>query len=166
MLKRLFRNGNHKKQFFQKYNPIIACLTILLNIVQLCFIAHSLASFYFHHPPKSSLNFVRVVGLILFVTSFFAWSIAKFQLGASFSLLPAVPHALVTNGIYARFKDPIYFFSALSLVGYFIFIDKPRSLFFLLFFLPLQWLRSKQESALLKDKFGEEYELYLKQVWI
>lgn len=106
----------------------------------------------------------RIVGLVLMTTGFTALTVARINLGNSFSVTPQAT-ALVTTGIYARIRNPIYVFSTIGLSGLFLYIDMPLLLLLLLPLIALQTWRAKGESRVLEQKFGDSYRQYKAATW-
>ena len=110
-------------------------------------------------------NPVRWIGAILLVPSSILFSVAHVQLGSSFSV-SAQARNLVTTGLYARFRNPIYLFGGLSIIGAFLFLEHPLYLLIFLVVIPLQLIRMRQEEKVLEAKFCEAYRQYRKSTWI
>ncbi len=66
----------------------------------------------------------QTVGLAIFIPAFLLFVLARIELGRAFSI-KAKASTLVTTGIYARIRNPIYVFGALMSVGIFIFAHHP-----------------------------------------
>jgi len=81
--------------------------------------------------------------------------VARVQLGKS-SGVRAKAKALVTTGLYSKFRHPIYFFGEPALAGLFLAWGKliPALAFFVLT-CPTQIVRSRKEEAVLEKAFGE-----------
>ena len=107
---------------------------------------------------------LRVIGMFLLVTSEVLFIIARFQLGAAFSVRPQAK-ALVTRGLYARVRNPIYTFGSLSLAGLILVIDRPLYLLFFVVLVPVQLMRARKEEKVLTRKFGDTYLSYKKHTW-
>lgn len=112
----------------------------------------------------SDLTPLRIVGLIIAILNFTVLTIARLQLGNSFSLTPQAMK-LVTHGLYARIRNPIYVFSAIGIVGLFLYLNKPYLLLILLSVIPLQLYRAHAEAHVLEQRFGEEYRRYKATTW-
>jgi protein-S-isoprenylcysteine O-methyltransferase Ste14 len=112
-------------------------------------------------PPWTSL---RISGLLLLVAGLTALTIARFQLGNSFSLTPQAK-ILVTHGIYSRIRNPIYIFGTFVFAGLFLFIQQPYLLLLLVPVLILQLTRARAEAQVLEAQFGEEYRRYKASTW-
>lgn len=110
-------------------------------------------------------NISQVVGMIIFLPSLLLWIVARIQLGRCCTLLPVANH-LVTNGIYAKFRNPVYIFGTLTMIGYFLFHGLPEGLLWLFLVIPIQYARSYKESIVLESRFGQEYQDYVRQTWI
>jgi len=107
---------------------------------------------------------LRVVALILTVAGIAAVGIARYQLGSSFTLSPQA-RTLVTHGIYAKIRNPVYIFSAIAIAALFIYIDRPIYLWSFLILIPLQLFRAHKESQVLETHFGDSYRQYKSQTW-
>ncbi|MGH7838900.1 MAG: methyltransferase family protein, partial [Candidatus Binataceae bacterium] len=106
----------------------------------------------------------RIAGLVLLVFGLVFLTVARVQLGNSFSIAPEA-RQLVTHGLYSRIRNPVYVFGSLVILGLFLFIDRPYYLLILLVIIPLQIVRARAESRVLGARFGEEYRQYKSQTW-
>jgi protein-S-isoprenylcysteine O-methyltransferase Ste14 len=107
---------------------------------------------------------LRWIGVAIAVPSFALWLLARWQLGPSFALAPEA-HALVTNGLYARIRHPIYVFSTLVLVGTALCL---RNVFFdayVVAVIVMQVFRIRREDAVLLQQFGDRYREYRRRTW-
>ena len=107
----------------------------------------------------------RVAGLTLMILGFTVLTIARMNLGNSFSITPQATE-LITSGVYSRIRNPIYIFSAIGLAGLFLFVDKPILLLLLLPVVAVQMWRARAESRVLEARFGEEYRQYKARTWV
>ena len=105
-----------------------------------------------------------IVGACLGVIGFVLWSIARFQLGSSFAVTAQARH-LVTQGLYSKFRNPIYLFGSFVIAGGILFAQRPVFLLIFLVLIPLQVWRAGKESNVLEEKFGDEYRRYRAQTW-
>jgi len=90
--------------------------------------------------------------------------LARWQLGQSFTLA-AEARELVTHGLYAKIRHPVYIFSTLVLVGTAICL---RNVFFdayVVGVIVLQVYRIKREDAVLLQQFGQRYDDYRRRTW-
>ena len=116
----------------------------------------------FAHPPWTT---IRLIGLALAIPAFTVLTISRIQLGNAFSVTPQAT-MLVTHGIYSRIRHPVYVFSAIALVGFFLYLNLPQLLLLLIIIIPAQILRAKAEERLLEEHFGEEYRAYKRATWL
>lgn len=107
---------------------------------------------------------MQTLGLCVLVVGFVCWTIARFQLGSAFSVTAQARH-LVTNGFYARLRNPIYVFGSCVFVGVILTVGRPAWLLIFLVIIPLQIWRSRKESSVLEAKFGDEYRKYRAATW-
>ena len=110
-------------------------------------------------------NVRYLVGIGIAVASFALWMVARVQLGKSFSVR-AQARALVTTGLYSKFRHPIYLFGELAFAGLFLAWGEliPALAYFVLI-CPAQIVRSRKEEAVLEEAFGEEYRQYKASTW-
>jgi protein-S-isoprenylcysteine O-methyltransferase Ste14 len=109
-------------------------------------------------------NAARWIGLLAAVPAAILLIVARYQLGKSFSVSPQA-HQLVTHGLYAKFRNPMYVFSGLLVFGFVLAWQKPVLLAIFLVLIPLQIIRARQEARILEAKFGEAYREYRKSTW-
>ncbi|MBW4038004.1 MAG: isoprenylcysteine carboxylmethyltransferase family protein [Acidobacteria bacterium] len=112
-------------------------------------------------PPWSP---VRIAALLIAGISFGLLVLARVQLGNAFSI-QAKAETLVTTGVYARIRNPIYVFSTLLLAALVVFDRAPKLLPGLLVLIPLQAYRAHNEEKVLAQKFGPAYADYKRQTW-
>jgi protein-S-isoprenylcysteine O-methyltransferase Ste14 len=106
----------------------------------------------------------QLVGLSIMVPSFFFWALARLQLGMSFSG-EARATALVTHGLYSKIRNPIYVFGAAFIAGLIVFAGNLYLLLIFLIIIPIQFIRLRNESAVLEAAFGDAYRTYKRQTW-
>src|SRR5260370_35827135 len=92
---------------------------LMVTIVPLLALAYLV--YEFAHPPWTPL---RIAGLILLTPALILLTIARIQLGNSFSLAPQATQ-LVTHGIYSRIRNTIYVFGSIVFAGLFLFFERP-----------------------------------------
>lgn len=107
---------------------------------------------------------MRVAGACLMVIGFALWSLARIQLGSSFSVA-AKASVLVTHGLYSRIRNPIYVFGTMLIAGLCLFYEQPLYLLILVALVPMQIIRARKESAVLEAAFGEPYREYKRHTW-
>ena len=107
---------------------------------------------------------LKVVGAALAAVSIAMLAVARLQLGASFSV-SAQARKLVTSGIYAKIRNPIYVFGGLFLVGLALMLGNWVLLVLAVVLVPVQIFRARKEEAVLAEAFGEEYARYKARTW-
>jgi protein-S-isoprenylcysteine O-methyltransferase Ste14 len=107
---------------------------------------------------------LKIAGFVVMLLSGILLTIARLQLGNSFSITPQAT-ALVTHGLYSKIRNPVYVFSAILLVGLALFLNQPRFLWFLVVVIPMQILRARRESEVLEAHFGDAYRQYKSTTW-
>ena len=132
-----------------------------LFVLQFCVALAAIGAVVFTH---GTWNAARAVGLCIAVPSVVLLFTARWQLGSSFSVTPQAK-GLVTHGLYSKIRNPIYVFSALTLLGLVIAAQYRYAPLLLLVLVPLQIVRAHQEGKVLQAKFGEEYRKYREGTW-
>ena len=133
-----------------------ALMVTIVPLVAISCLVYELA-----RPPWSSM---RVAGLVLMLPALLLLTIARIQLGNSFSLAPQATQ-LVTHGIYSRIRNPIYVFGAFVFSGLFLFLERPLLLLLLVPVLILQISRARAEARVLEAHFGDQYRQYKAATW-
>jgi protein-S-isoprenylcysteine O-methyltransferase Ste14 len=108
---------------------------------------------------------LRILGLCLATVAFVLWSAARFHLGNSLTV-SAQARQLVTRGLYAKIRNPIYVFGSLFIAGYILLLGRPRWLLIFLVIIPLQIWRTRKEAQVLEARFGEQYRTYRARTWM
>jgi protein-S-isoprenylcysteine O-methyltransferase Ste14 len=116
------------------------------------------------HAREVEWNAARILGGTIAAVFLPLFVLAKIQLGASFSI-GAKAQKLVTTGLYARIRNPIYFFGGLVIVGLSLFLSSWGPLAVVLVIVPLQKIRARNEAQVLTEAFGEEYLRYRSKTW-
>ncbi len=106
----------------------------------------------------------RIAGICITVPSLILLVTARLQLGNAFSV-KAKASTLVTTGLYARIRNPIYVSAALVILGIIIFAGQPWFLIVFAVLIPLQAYRSQREARVLEAKFGDAYREYKQKTW-
>ena len=84
--------------------------------------------------------------------------------GPSFSVTPQA-HKLVTHGVYAKIRSPIYGFGMLLIIGMCMVVQEPALWILVPVVLVVQAKRAQAEAQVLEAKFGEEYRSYRAGTW-
>lgn len=114
-----------------------------------------------HIAPWSPL---RIAGAAMAVVGLVMLTIARLQLGNSFSVTPQAKR-LVTHGLYSRIRHPIYIFGWLAISGLILYLNQPVFLLIMLLVVPMQVLRARAENRVLAQHFGDEYAAYRAGTW-
>jgi len=107
---------------------------------------------------------MQYAGVLLLGCGFILWTIARFQLGSSFTV-SAQARQLVTRGLYSKIRNPIYVFGSCVIAGMILVVGYPIALLIFLIIIPLQIWRARKESNVLESAFGEEYRRYKASTW-
>lgn len=134
-----------------------------LNMITLAVIVIVVILLLFH-AHEVRWNAQRIVGGVVAAASFPPFVLARIQLGKSFSI-EAKATKLVTTGLYAKIRNPIYFFGGLLIAGVSLFLWTWGPLIVLLVLAPLQKIRSRNEARVLTEAFGEDYLRYRRKTW-
>ena len=133
------------------------------NIILTTIVAIALSLIVWEHPP-SVWGWMQAIGICLLSIGFVLWTIARFQLGKSFSV-SAQARSLVTHGLYSKLRNPIYVFGSCVIVGLILTLGRPIWLLVFLIIIPLQIWRANKESSVLEAAFGDDYRRYRAQTW-
>ncbi len=134
-----------------------------INVVTALLLLAGLGYIAFAYAPEPWTP-LREAGALISLPALILLLISRVQLGRSFAV-QAKARALVTSGIYARIRNPIYVFGTLTLVGVALFVDRPWFLLLVLVIVPLQVVRARKEERVLAACFGEEYARYKAGTW-
>ena len=110
-------------------------------------------------------NALRLIGAVLVVTFLGLLTVARLQLGNSFSVTPQAK-ALVTHGIYSKIRHPVYVFSAIMIVGMVLYLEIPWLMLLLVIVVPVQIWREWSEEKVLTETFGDAYHQYKATTWL
>ena len=106
----------------------------------------------------------RAAGAILIVGFLGLLTVARLELGNSFSVTPQAK-TLVTSGIYSKIRHPVYVFSTGLIASCALYFAFPWLLLLVPIIVPVQILRARREEAVLTAKFGEAYTQYRARTW-
>jgi protein-S-isoprenylcysteine O-methyltransferase Ste14 len=106
----------------------------------------------------------HLAGLFLMPAGIIFLVVARIQLGRAFSV-QAKALQLVTTGLYAHLRSPIYTFGGVAIAGGILWFDRPVFLLIFLFLIPIQVWRTHEEAKVLRERFGDLYDEYCKGTW-
>lgn len=104
------------------------------------------------------------VPLGLSVVCAIVWFVARRQLGVAFSVRPEA-RRLVTTGLYARLRHPIYVFGTMAFLLVLLAMQGWSALVIWAILIPVQVTRARREDSVLAEAFGAEYQAYRKSTW-
>ena len=104
------------------------------------------------------------VGLLLIVPGFLLWAVARHQLGDAFTPR-AEARQLVTHGLYARIRHPIYVFAECMALGIIIFMGLPLLLLVWIPAVAWQIARARREDRVLEAAFGDDFRRHRRETW-
>jgi protein-S-isoprenylcysteine O-methyltransferase Ste14 len=107
---------------------------------------------------------VWLVALAVSVVCAGLWIVARLQLGRSFSVRPEA-HELVTSGLYARFRHPIYVFGTAAFMFVLLALQGWDALPMCALLVVVQVVRARREERVLAQAFGAEYAAYRESTW-
>jgi len=106
----------------------------------------------------------EIVGLILLIAGAVFMTVARIQLGNSFSIGPEA-RELVTHGIYSKIRNPVYVSGMILIAGMILCVNRPQLLWIFAIVIPLQVIRARAESKVLEEHFGDAYRRYRARTW-
>ena len=92
------------------------------------------------------------------------WFVARWQLGSAFSVAPEA-RRLVTRGLYARIRHPIYVFGTLAFLLVVLALKGWLALIIWGVVILIQVGRARREERVLEQMFGAEYTTYRSRTW-
>ncbi len=104
------------------------------------------------------------VGLALALIGTPFWFLARWQLGASFSVR-AEARKLVTWGMYSRFRHPVYVFGGIAWLGVLLAFLGWGALAIGVIIAVVEVGRVRREEQVLEQTFGAEYTAYRAKTW-
>ncbi len=106
----------------------------------------------------------RVIGTALMIIGLGGIATARYQLGRSFSV-SAQARQLVTHGLYAKIRNPIYVFGTVLIAGLVLIVRRPALWAFFAAMVIVQILRARREARVLEAAFGDAYREYRSKTW-
>ena len=107
---------------------------------------------------------VRITGLVMTLGFGSLLLTARIQLGNAVSF-GAEANKLITTGLYSKFRNPVYVFGILSIVGFALYLHMWVLLAAAVIITPLQVFRARNEAKVLEEAFGDEYRAYKAKTW-
>jgi len=104
-------------------------------------------------------------GCALAAAGFALWMTARLQLGRSFSLR-AKAVKLVTTGLYAKFRHPVYLFGFAAYCGVLLMWGNWIAVVCFLLIYSVELARLRGEERVLERTFGDEYRRYRAGTWL
>jgi protein-S-isoprenylcysteine O-methyltransferase Ste14 len=139
-------------------------LPLIVNVIALGLLFLTIGeAFTLPGLPDSGFLLCALAGFVFVVLGTIIMLQARRALGASWSFAPRASQAtgLVTSGLYARVRHPVYLGFALGLLGVAVaFANWAAVLVVLLVIIPSLLWRAREEERLLTAVYGEEYRLY------
>jgi protein-S-isoprenylcysteine O-methyltransferase Ste14 len=140
-----------------KSGTIRRAVPILLSTIVLPLIVVRLPAKYPHDP-------MTYAGIGIIIPSFVLLLIAYNHLGGSFAITPQA-NELVTKGVYARIRHPIYVFGALLFLGFAMVTRGVLSCALLVIAIVDGIRRARKENRTLEENFGDAYRAYRRKTW-
>jgi protein-S-isoprenylcysteine O-methyltransferase Ste14 len=109
-------------------------------------------------------NTLAYIALCLSLVCAVLWFVARWQLGAAFSVT-AQAHQLVTHGLYAKIRHPIYVFGTLAFLFVVLALQGWGALIVWVVIILIQFARVRREERVLAETFGAEYAAYRSRTW-
>lgn len=116
--------------------------------------------------PYLDVGAVRVAGVVVLLTAFGVVRVAQSHMKASWRVgldLGSAPTDLVTEGVYARSRNPIYLGMVATALGLFLVLPNAVTLAFVPLTVLLLQVRVRVEEAYLLDVHGETYREYCRR---
>lgn len=139
----------------------------LMFAVAMWFVAHSEYAYPFDVPSRWA-----VIALFIAIGAVFAVTAMRQFKRAETTVNPLSPEkasSLVTDGIFAKSRNPMYVGLLMLLAAWTIWLGSLTNIAVTLLFIPvINYFQIKPEEVVLRELFGEEYEEYCRNVrrWI
>ena len=139
----------------------------LMFAVVMWFVAHSKYAYSFEVPNRWAVVGILVgAGAVYAVTAVRQFSAAETTVNP---LNPEKASSLVTDGIFAKTRNPMYVGLLMFLAAWTMWLQSLTNIAVALLFIPvMNFFQIKPEEKVLSELFGEEYEAYCRKVrrWI
>jgi len=112
-------------------------------------------------------DFLKIAGAIINVAGLAMWWSAKLTLAGNWGMGFGTPgiKQLVTRGIYAKIRHPMYWGIILTIIGLVLLYPEIRFSIVSLLVVVYFFSRMRRESRYLSEKLGEEYRDYARKTW-
>ena len=150
-----------------RWMPVVATIaTLYMMAYTLVYIIYpDIQNYYL---PLRALQDARVslLGMFLNLSGSIVMVVSQLQLGRSYRFnLPKAQMELVTTGLYAFSRNPLYLGLYIALFGVFLMLPNWLFLFSLLIFITNYHFKIVLlEERYLEDRFGDTYRQYCKRV--
>ena len=131
-------------------------------LMPVAYLIITITYFALSFPERLESN--HIMGILIALTSFALWLLARVQLGNAFSLAPKSKF-VVKNGLYSKLRHPVYYFSITALIGVSLFSASLWMLLPLTILCIVEAVRINKEEKILADAFGADYTEYKKLTW-
>lgn len=148
------RRTRRRKELFFFVGTLLQAISIGLSMVYYGF--YTLDNFWtIHNCFWFSLTF----------SSFMCWASSRIQLGALTTFQAKADKYFVTTGLYKYFRHPIYYFGSFAIFSYIMLLRRYSLLFVFILLIPFQIIRALREEKVLREKFEDRYNNYIRHVW-
>ena len=136
----------------------------LKKVILILFVVAVLPVIVMRLLSKFPHDLMTFTGIGLIIPSFVLLIIAFYQLGDSLAVTPQAKE-LVTKGLYAKIRHPIYLFGMLLFLGFAVVTRNVISYAVcVIVFVNVIWC-VRRENRVLEEKFGDAYRAYREHVW-
>ena len=158
---------------FAQIPPRMRWMPVVATIATLYMMAYTLVYIIYpdiqnYYLPLRALQDARVslLGMFLNLSGSIVMVVSQLQLGRSYRFnLPKAQMELVTTGLYAFSRNPLYLGLYIALFGVFLMLPNWLFLFSLLIFITNYHFKIVLlEERYLEDRFGDTYRQYCKRV--
>jgi len=147
---------------FSTLYAFLAPIFLLFNIYHPIFDWASLA---FLIPSSAVLIALQIIGLCLYITGYVLYVIARLEIKEWFAELwmpSKLGEGFTSTGIYRHIRHPLYTGGILFSFGIIIIFQTWFGLLLFLYPLLIMLRTASKEESLLLERFGEQYEQYMK----
>ena len=152
-----------EQRFTQQEKTLLGMLFLGMMVVPLIYAATNWLDFADYTLPV----WARWLGVALIASAIFVFWRAHADLGLNWSPTLEIreKHELITRGIYAQIRHPMYASQWLWVIAQPLLLQNWIAGFInLLVFIPFYILRVRAEEQLMLEQFGEQYRSYMQKV--